>query len=670
MKPLTIALVLLALVIAWTVSYFQYFFRKSSIKEVYLLFVLRIISVFALLILLINPKFDRKIYELVKPSLLVATDNSFSISFTKQDSTVIDLLNKISNSEEINEIFDVKYFTFGSSVKRGEELSFDESKTNISDALDELNKLSNQQIAPIVLISDGNQTFGSAYKYFQSNQEIYSFIIGDTLQLADLKIDQINVNSYSFLNNNFPVEVFLHYKGDEKIQVEFVIESQNRIIFKQNIVFSSNKKSHHLELNLPASKIGKQLYKARINPFEKEKNVINNIKNFSVEVIDEQTKIALVYDVIHPDVGMLKRSIETNKQRKVELLKINEIENYKFDYNAFILYQPNNKFNDVFEYIKNHEVNYLLITGKSTDWNFLNEYQDIINKQITVQTENYYPNYNNNYHLFMVEDIGFSEFPALDGYLGELKFSVPYESILTQHVNGIDTGTPLLASTQTQAQRAIILLGENIWKWRAQSFIMEKSFQKFDEFLSSIIQYLTIVKQLNAIELEFKTYFYSDEDVKVRAKAYDTNFNFNANAEMFIKMEDSPVNIPFYTTGNYFEVNLGALKSGQYRFEVIDTKNNAKRDGEFTVIEYSMEQEVTHSNMADLKALAINSNGKLFHPSQFKYFVDHLKNNGKYTSVQKEKIIPVSLIDWKWLLGIIIVSLSLEWFIRKYRGLI
>jgi len=29
----------------------------------------------------------------------------------------------------------------------------------------------------------------------------------------------------------------------------------------------------------------------------------------------------------------------------------------------------------------------------------------------------------------------------------------------------------------------------------------------------------------------------------------------------------------------------------------------------------------------------------------------------------------ISLIDWKWLLGLIVLSLGLEWSIRKYRGL-
>ena len=131
MDSLTITLVVLALVIAGSIAYFQYFFRRTDTKEIYLLFFLRSLSIFGLLILLINPKFNNKTFELVKPKLFVAVDNSSSISFTDQDSLVLSLVNKFENSAEINTGFDVNYFTFGSSTQSGKALNFQESKTNI-----------------------------------------------------------------------------------------------------------------------------------------------------------------------------------------------------------------------------------------------------------------------------------------------------------------------------------------------------------------------------------------------------------------------------------------------------------------------------------------------------------------------------------------------------------
>jgi len=670
MDTLTITLVLLALVISLSVSYFQYFYRRSSIKEIYLLFLLRSISVFGLLILLINPRFEKKQYVTVKPNLYVAVDNSSSISFTKQDSTVRALAEKIKNSKELNQRFNIEYFTFGSSLKSGTTLNFDESKTNIFEVLQELNTLSKEQVSPIVLISDGNQTLGNTYSYFQSYQEIYPFVIGDTTQLADLELYQVNVNSYTFLNNTFPVEVFLIYKGDKNIKTEFTIESQNSTIYKKAISFSKNEKSVNLTFNLPANRIGNQQFKARIRPFDNEKNTINNNKNFSVEVIDEQTKIALIYDVMHPDVGMLKKSIESNKQRKVELLDISLLNSFDSSYSAYILYQPNIKFQNVFKHIDEQNINVFLITGRSTDWNFINKNQNFLHRDLSLQFESYYPSFNANFNIFQVEDIGFSEFPPLEGYYGDISFSSRHTSILTQFINGIETEAPLLLTFDNSNQRGAVLFGENIWKWRSLSYVQEKSFYKFDNFLSSIIQYLTLVEQMDKIELDFKPFYYSDEAVKIKAMAYDFNFNFNTQAELVVKMGNNSDELPFYSNGRYFEVNLGELNSGSYNFKVLDKQSKEESEGVFTIIEYSIEQELTQSNRSDLEKLALNSGGEIFSPYGFNIFVDFMMNSSKFTPLQKEKTLPVTLIDWKWLLIIIIVSLAFEWFIRKYRGLI
>jgi hypothetical protein len=49
--------------------------------------------------------------------------------------------------------------------------------------------------------------------------------------------------------------------------------------------------------------------------------------------------------------------------------------------------------------------------------------------------------------------------------------------------------------------------------------------------------------------------------------------------------------------------------------------------------------------------------------------IDVLLNDNRYQQVQKREQKVVPLIDWKYLLGLIVLILSAEWFIRKYNGL-
>ncbi|MCF6296980.1 MAG: VWA domain-containing protein [Flavobacteriaceae bacterium] len=666
----TVAIIIIALLVAILIVYFQYFFREKKNRGINVLALLRFLSVFSIILLLGNPKIQKKITETIKPKLLVAVDNSSSISLTKQDSLVRLLTKSIQDNKELNEKFDVENFTFGLSLQNSITYTFKESQTNINNALSRINSIFNQQIAPIILISDGNQTYGNDYKFYQSKQAIYPIIIGDTTQIHDIQINQINVNSYSFLQNNFPVEVFVQYIGNENIKTNFIVEQANKVVYKEQVSFSENKNSVHLQFNLPANKVGKHLYKSKIIPFQNEKNTINNYKNFSVEVIDEQTKIAIVYDVLHPDISMLKRSIKSNQQRKVNLIHINNIEKDNSDIDLFILYQPNDKFKYIFNKINNLKNNYFIITGKQTDWKFLNEIQEVFKNKTLSTTQKYNANFNTDFDVFQIKDIGFSELPPLEGYFGELKFSKPYQSILTQSINGISTQNPLLATFRDGKNRGAVLFGENSWKWRALSYALEQSFQDFDQFLNNIIQYLTISKKTNPLDIDYNSFYYTDEPIRIIAKIYDSNFNFDMNASLKMTLEGSEKSMPFHLKEDSYELNLDNLESGNYKFTIVNQQNTKRTSGMFTVLDYVIEQEASQANVNDLQLLANNSKGKIFYPNQIENLFNTVLKNKNLTAIQKVKIKTVSLIDWKWLLGIIVVSLSLEWFIRKYKGLI
>lgn len=666
----TIALIILAFLIALSVVYFQYFFNEKKIKETNTLAILRFISVFSIIVLLINPKIQQKILETVKPKLLVAVDNSSSILYSNQDSIVELIAKKINENSELRDKFEIENFTFGSSVQNNSNLNFQDSQTNINDVLSSLNSISKQQIAPIILISDGNQTYGNDYKYYQSKQAVYPIIIGDTTQISDIEINRINVNSYSFLDNKFPVEVFIQYTGNGIVKTNYIIEESNKLIYRQSISLSKKNNNVRLQFNLPANKVGKHSYISRIEPFNGEKNTINNNYIFSVEIIDEQTSVAIVYDFIHPDIGMLKRSIESNKQREVNLINVKNIVEYSADIDLFILYQPNDKFNEIFNEINSLDKNYFVITGKQTDWNFLNIAQNSFKKNTLSSTEEYYANYNTEFDKFQIDDIGFSEFPPLEDYFGDIRFTNAYESILTQSIRGISTQSPLLAIFTHRKRRGVALFGENIWKWRALSYTSDRTFEKFDQFMNSIIQFLTIPKKTNPIDIDYNPFYYTDEPIKITAKIYDSNFNFDANDALELIFQGSNEKRPFYLNGTIYELNLNDLQSGDYSFTVSNAQNNKRVNGLFTVIDYSVEQQESQANKNDLSILANNSGGKTFYPNQMEDLYQYILKNENLVSIQKIKIKTTSLIDWKWLLGLIVLSLSLEWFIRKYRGLI
>jgi hypothetical protein len=669
MDALNVFLSMLAVLLAGLIVYFQYYYRQKVSKDTRLLSLLRFVTLLGMLLLLINPGFVQTELEVIKPKLLLAVDNSESIAHSGSEKTVRQLVEDFESDEELQRRFEMNRFQFGERLSSDTSLGFNETQTNIYKGVEDLNLISNQSSSPIVLISDGHQTFGKSYAFMNSKNQIYPIVVGDTIARSDLEINLVNVNAYATFENKFPVEVYLNYRGEGSVETTFVVEKDKLIVHSEQVTFTENNKSLQLEFYLPAESIGMQLYNARIRPFEGEDNVNNNSFSFGVEVIDEKTKVAVIYDVVHPDLGMIKRSIESNQQREVSLVHSSEVSEIEEDVSIFILYQPGAGFAESFERLLKNERSYFIITGTHTSWGFLNKAQGVFSKEISGISENYFPVYRSDFKNFNTEDLGFDKFAPLRDYFGGIRFNTPYETLLGKSINGIESEDPLLAAFQEGINRRLVLFGEDIWKWRMNSFIATGSYEKFDQFFNSLIQYLHLSNIKKDMELLYEPVYHANDLIKIKLKNYDANLNPDLNANIVFQFKDSVEEIPFYVKGNLYETQLPGLKQGKYDFEVMNKDVNKEKKGSFMVVPFSLEQEKTGADKNSLEQLALNSKGQLFYQDQFQELKKYLLENPDFRPMEKENTKMISLIDWKWLLGLIVVSLSLEWLIRKYRGL-
>lgn len=669
MDALNIFLSILAVAIAGLIVYYQYYYKQKVSQDSKILSLFRFITFFAILMLLINPEFIQNSTEIIKPKLMLAVDNSESIAHSGSEKIVRQLVSDFNKDVALNERFDMSRFQFGERLSSDTLLNFEATQSNIYKAVKDMNLVSSQKSSPIILITDGNQTYGQAYSYMNSKQKIFPIVIGDTIVKPDLEISLVNVNAYATLDNKFPVEVFLNYEGKATLETQFIIEKEGVTIYSEKIMFSKDQMNYGLEFHLPADQMGMQLYKARLIPFESEDNILNNSFDFGIEVIDEKTKVAVVYDILHPDLGMIKRSIESNQQRTVELVTVDAFSKMEKDFSIFVLYQPGEGFKEIMEQLIADDISYFIITGTHTNWNFLNNVQGAFTRDESGVTENYFPVYQDGFKSFQIEDPGFDSFGPLIDYFGNINFNVPYESLLTQSVHGIESNDPLLVGYQEGINRRVVLFGENIWKWRLSSFKATNSFEKFDQFFNSLIQYLHLTDKNKSMELIYNAVYHSNDPVIIKVKNYDSNLKPDLNSDIIFQFKDAEESIPFYVNNNAYETQIPTLKEGKYEFDIINKNSKKKQSGSFMVVPFTLEQEKTRANVESLIRLSINSEGQLFFQDQFQDLKQVLLGNPSFKSVERENIKMISLIDWKWLLGLIVLSLSSEWLIRKYRGL-
>lgn len=674
----TIAYVCLAGIAALLIALFQYIYKsKLSASLKYSLFAVRAITFFVIGLLLINPKFESLTLYNEKPNLVLAVDNSESVKFLTQTKNALDALNKLKADPKLKERFNIESYTFGKELNLNDSITFSEGQSNIEKSLQGIGEIYKGSVSPIILLSDGNQTLGVDYSNRASKikQPIYPIILGDSTLYADLSIKQLNVNRFAFLKNRFPVEAILNYTGNETVNSEFRIKSGNQILFKRAVQFGPYKTSEIISTDLLATKVGVKSFKAELVPMNQEKNKINNTKNFGVEIIDQKTNIAIISERLHPDLGVLKKAIESNEQRTVSIITPTDYISKNEEFQLIILYQPNRAFNTVIEQIKKQKSNVFFITGNTTDWVFLNQIQDNFKQAVTNQTESYQASLNRNYGNFIVENIKFNELPPLTSEFGDFGINVPHDIILYKTINGINTELIMLATFETENTKRAILNGEDIWRWRAQSYLENKSFENFDIFINKLIQYLSSTKRRNRLQIDYQSFYNGNEDIVVSAQFFNKSYEFDGNSALILDLKPEAENgerrqFPLLVSNGNYRVDLTGLVPGRYSFTVKHSTESIAASGVFEVLDYNVEQQFLNADISKLKRLAELSEGSTFFSNNIDRLINNLLADSRYSIVQKSTKNIVPLIEVKYLLGLIALSLFLEWFVRKYHGLI
>lgn len=675
MNTNTILLLILSVLIAAGLAYYQYLYKAKNKSNLNLfLALLHFLALFSILLLLINPTITISTLEIQKTPLVVVMDNSSSIPFLKSNKIAKEVYQKLVSNSELQEKYEIQSYQFDTEFQSSKSFNFKGLQTNIDVVAQSLKSTFKNKIFPTVLLTDGNQTTGNDYEYsFDAANKVYPIILGDTTQVFDLKINQINCNQYAFHKNKFPVEAFIEYTGKETINTKFTITVGKSTLAQQTISLSPNKKAAVVQLVLPANKIGLQVYKAQITSSKEEKNKFNNSINFAVDVIDQKTSIAIISTLNHPDIGALKRAIESNVQRKVTILKPNTISELK-NYNIVVFYQPNSTFKMAFEASKSLGLNAFIITGSATDFSFLNQQQTNFQFKMGNQTEDYFAGFNSQFNLFALDNIGFESFPPLQNSFGTITSKENVSVLLSSKIKSIDIQSPLLAFAENQGKRTAYLLGENSWKWRAQSFIEHQSFEKYDVFIDKIIQFLasTVIKK--SLVVEHQPIYNSGNIIEISAQYFNKNYEFDEKARLNITVVNTQTkvitNYDLVKRSNSFKVNLDGLPAGKYNFTVTELNSKEKYSNQFEILEFNIEKQFVNPDFRKLQQLATQTKGKVFLPNQSTDLIQLLLKNEDYKAIQKNVITQNPLIDWTWLLVIIAFLLTTEWLVRKYNGLL
>ena len=675
MESKTILYIILAAIVALGIVVFQYIYKQKAKSKIYLLLAfLRFVGIFGLLLLLINPQFAQKTYTLEKPNLVILADNSTSI--TEKGEELKEIISKIKASKEISNRFKIADYKFGSDLNILDSLSFQDKNTNIYKSLSSLKDVYAREQMVALVLSDGNQTIGEDYSYFKTdrNNTIYSIVLGDTTKYKDISVGPIQTNKYAFLKNKFPLETYVSYQGNTPVSVSVSLKMNGKIVHKENLKLNADVNFKTIAIQIDANSVGIKNLEVEVSQLVEERNVKNNRRATSIEVIDEKTKIALISDILHPDLGALKKAIESNEQREVSILKSSAINSVLEDVDLFIFYQPTAKFKQSFDFAKSKNANTFIITGSQTDYTFINKLNVGIELETGYPQQEVFGLLNNAFTKYDITNFDLTDYPPLVSDAGPILITSPFETLLGTQIKGLNIQQPLLSVIDENGSKRAVLIGENIWKWRVQTYRNTNEFVNFDEFIGNLIRYLTSSKNKSRLNVDYEKVYQGSNNTVITATYFDEAFLFDKYAMVSIKVTNTDTQKiqinPMVLKNGFFEADLSNLVAGEYDFVVSVEKESKIEKGSFVISEFDMENQFVSSDNLKMEKLAINSGGKIFYPAQIDVLLKDLSTNDAYVPTEKSTENIVSLIDFKFLLGIIVFAFAAEWFIRKYNGLI
>jgi len=655
--------------------------NKDIAKPVtYSLFAIRWLVVSFLCFFLLNPLIKNTTTYTEKPIIIIAADNSASVTknkdsvFYKNQYPV--LLHKFSDA--LADKYEVKFVRFSEDVSNNDTLNFKGKETNISNAFADIqNNFEGKNVGAVVLATDGLYNTGSnpVSDIERMNYPVYTIALGDTTLQKDALVKKINHNQTAYIGNQFPVEIQVQATDLQGKDAVLSISQGDKKLAEQKIKYTSANYTGIFNFLLNADKAGVQRYQATLTLSDGEQIKNNNSMPFVVDVIDKREKILVLIGAPHPDIAALKQVIETNQSYEVEVELAEHFNSSLKPYSLLILHNVN---------LNNQGTKRItaeIASNKTSVWQFSkNDFWAFSSLRFISSVGRYNdaePIVNSGFSLFTVSnDLKnyLKEFPAVTCALTSYKISNGAVALINQQIGQVQTDNPILLFADNGGQKSALFCGEGLWRWKLRDYADHENNALFEELVQKTIQYLSVKADKSFFKVFTKKIINENEPVEFDAEAFNPSYELvnESDVSMIITNEaKKQFTYTFSKAGNAYHLSAGNFPPGDYTYFAQVKINNQlfSQRGEFTVKPLLAEFTSTTADHALLYNISKKTGGQMFYPKQLDGLQKKLLDNDNIKTLVHEQKEVNDFINLKILFFLLLVLLSIEWFVRKYSGL-
>jgi hypothetical protein len=656
--------------------------------------VIRGLVVTVLASLLLAPLLKFLLNRTEPPVIILAQDESESIrsALSKSDSIVYmksldDLYNRLSQK------FVVHRIGFGQEIRELEKPDQWRMNAQASDMGELMSYVQDQyrgqNVGAVILASDGdiNRGRNPLYIPFDQKAPLYTVALGDTISKTDLQIRDVFHNSIAYLGDRFSLQVDLSAVklngNNASLDIKNIQEHQTILLDHIPLKIDADPWFATQEITLEAKQSGVQRYRIQLSQLKNEVTYVNNVKDFFVEVIDGRLNVLLLANSPHPDLAVWKAALLGQRNYEVDIRMASEVTLDQLKkYDLVILHQlpsVKNPIQSILSELDKKGTPRIFIAGYQTDLNALNQAQSYLNIS---GGNNRTPNdvtllLNPSFNLFNLTDDVKNKIDAFSPLLspyGEYTASEGAQVMAYQRIGRVDTQYPLIVMGETADRRTCIIAGEGVWKWQLSDQLQNGSKEATYEVLNQICQYTSTKTDKRKFKVTSAKRLYTElEDISFQAELYNDSYELINTPEVSIRIrnqEGKDFNYTFNKSGDAYLLQIGKFPEGSYSWTASTEVNGVKltHEGRFVIQPVQLESLETTADHGLLRQLAEMHGGTLVKADQIGSLADIILEDQKIKPILYSSTQTRPLIHLKWLCFILLIALSVEWFLRRYYG--
>ncbi|MEP0365577.1 MAG: hypothetical protein ABJN36_08845 [Cyclobacteriaceae bacterium] len=632
---------------------------------------LRMMSIFLILVLLLNPLLKLSLNHTEKPLVVMALDNSESIPLRSTGTSPNEVKSWAQNLvENLPGQYAGEYMDLTTS--RLDTIAFNSKTTNLGDLLRSIQvAFEGENIGAVVLASDGIVNQGALPQYRNYLFPIYTLGLGDTIAPKDVGIREVRNNKIAYQGNKFPIRIEVQQKGFEGSPVNISVREGSKILAQQTIDLARPLAS--VDFNIEAKEAGLKHLVVQLSRLDGESSYANNRKDIYINVIEGKEKVLILAPAPHPDISAIRKVLAASSNYETSLYIANVSEK-----------DIEKKYDVVIEHNAFSGVRYPEVEATGTWYILGSKSLPRVNRELSYfsiqqrgrQTDDVSPAISGSFSKFSLNKEKLNaanDYPPLRVPFGEYGLSGPVEVLMNQKVGSLETDKPMMFYYDDGTEKSAVTVASGIWQWRLQEAGLHDKSELFDEVVLKTIQFLSIKSDKKQFVVRPRQAAFNENervfiDTEVYNQIYERSYGNTiklsltdeAGETQTLELVDSEVSSAF---------NMGRMSQGVYKF-VATTEVSGKvltEKGEFVINQTQVESLNLQADHHMLRQLSRKSGGKFYQFEKRAELEEDLKQAGfKGIIHTEEELFP--LINNMWIIGLIVLFLSIEWFFRKYLG--